>query len=188
MDPDTQHMIAFQKGDKDAFQILFQHNHCRLFQFCFRLLGNGPEAEDAVQEVFLRVYHAAASYEPRARFSTWLYTIARNLCLNRINKIKRENLNPDWNRSGKASLLERIPSAASGPDHQYEQDELSREVAKAVHNLPDTLRMAVILRRYQELSYEEIAEILECTVTAVKLRLHRAKALLAQELAHLKKE
>ena len=183
MDRDTELMMRFRDGDKEAFRVLFQNNHRRLYQFCWRFLGNAQEAEDAVQETFIRVYSAGASYRPRARFTTWLYTIARNLCLNRLTKIQRENKDPDQEHGPQAPLIERLPSEAHGPEQQLEEKELSRVVERAVHNLPDTLRMAVILRRYQELSYEDIAEILECSVTAVKLRLHRAKALLTAELA-----
>jgi RNA polymerase sigma-70 factor (ECF subfamily) len=184
MDPDTQRMLRFQKGERAAFEMLFEKYHRPILNFCFRFLGNTHDAEDTAQDTFIQVYQAAPRYQPLTKFSTWLYTIAKNLCLNKLRKGQNpglEEINPpmdDLDRDPAEAIVSDYP----GPDQELEQKELSEIVQKAVLDLPLSMRLPLILRRYQELSYEEIAQILGCSVTAVKLRLHRAKGILAQRL------
>jgi len=185
MDPDAQRMLQFQKGDQKAFEELFEKYHRPILNFCFRFLGNSHEAEDIAQDTFIQVYQAAPRYQPLTKFSTWLYTIAKNLCLNRLREGRMEAMAKVNSLMGEEESLleEQIVSNNPGPDQQAEEKEITEIVQKAIRDLPAAIRLPLILRRYQELSYEEIAQILGCSVTAVKLRLHRAKRLLAQRLA-----
>ena len=178
-------MVKFRKGERAAFEALFEKYNRPVFHFCFRFLGNSHDAEDIAQDTFIQLYKAASQYEPRSKFSTWLYTIAKNLCLNRLRLGIRETCdNPNATEDEESyRLKDKIDSSDPGPHQQMEQKELSSAVQKAVLALPESLRLPLILRRYQELSYNEIAEVMEISVTAVKLRLHRAKPLLAQKLA-----
>lgn len=179
IDPDAERMVRFQQGDRAAFEVLFEKYHPPLLRFAYRFLINQADAEEVVQETFLQVYQAAPNYQPLARFSTWLYTIAKNRCLNRLRAGGDESFGEDLFPEG----IEIIPSGDPPPDRELERREISHLVQRAIGELPPSLRLPLILRRYEELSYEEIAEIAGCTVTAVKLRLHRAKLLLAKELA-----
>lgn len=187
MDPDAQRMLQFQKGERAAFETLFEKYHRPVLNFCFRFLGNAHDAEDIAQDTFLQVYQAAPRYQPLTKFSTWLYTIAKNLCLNRLREGRQEaseSLNPfTEDEEESLSLEEKIPAEAPGPDEELEEKKISEIVQGAIRDLPASIRLPLILSRYQELSYEEIAQILGCSVTAVKLRLHRAKRVLAKKLA-----
>lgn len=185
MDPDARLMVQFRKGKRAAFEALFDKYNRPVFHFCFRFLGNSHDAEEIAQDTFIQVFQAAPQYEPRSKFSTWLYTIAKNRCLNKLRAGQREtpdnsSATEDEDSSG---LKDKLRSNNLGPDRQLEQKELSNAVQEAVRSLPESIRLPLILRRYQDLSYNEIAEIMEISVTAVKLRLHRAKPLLAQKLA-----
>ena len=185
MDPDAELMLCLKNGDRAAFEKLFEKYQRPILNFCYRFLGNQPDAEEVTQEAFIQLYHAAGRYQPLSKFSTWFYTIAKNLCLNRLRRDRNESRfgrDPLGDKEGER-LEERIPSNAPNPHQALEKRELSSLIQKAVLALPVSLRIPLLLRRYQELSYEEIAEIVDCTVTAVKLRLHRAKRILAQSLA-----
>jgi RNA polymerase sigma-70 factor (ECF subfamily) len=148
-----------------------------------RTIGRDADAEDLAQDVFVRVYRSAPRYQPTAKFSTWLYTIARRVCLNhaRAQTFRRWfSLAGDDDQDDPPN----DPPDPRTPDPliDMERRELRRVVAQAVASLPERLRFAVVLRRYEELSYEEIAQILGCSVTAAKLRVHRANAILADRL------
>jgi RNA polymerase sigma-70 factor (ECF subfamily) len=181
---DTEWMRRFQVGDEAAFERLFEKHHRPIIHFCFRLLGNREESEEIAQETFLRVYRSAEGYQPLAKFSTWLYTIAKNLCLNRLRK-KDPTRSSDLSDNDTQGdyLEETIADPAPTQDCKYSEKELGEIVQKAVSNLPASLRLPLILYRYQELSYQEIAQILDCTVTAVKLRLYRGIQILEKRLA-----
>ncbi len=184
-DPDVLLMLRVRDGDGAAFDALIVKYHRPLVGVIARTLGRDADAEDLAQDVFVRVYRAAGRYEPTAKFSTWLYTIARRVCLNhaRAQALRRWfSLSPD-DPTDDDSPGDPVDPLAIDPSADVERRELKRAVAAAVRSLPERLRFAVILRRYEELSYEEIAGILGCTVTAAKLRVHRANALLAARLA-----
>ncbi len=188
LDPDAELMLRVKTGDPSAFEALVVKYQTPLINLIGRYLGAYDEAEDLAQEVFVRVHRAAPRYQPTAKFSTWLYTIARRLCANhaRGRALRRWfSLSRDAADTEDDSPVESLAIAdpADDPSVAAEKRQLRRVVAHALAALPDTLRFAVILRRYEELSYEEIAAILGCSVTAAKLRVHRAKAILAARLA-----
>jgi len=182
-------MLRVRDGDRGAFDALIEKYRRPLVNVIARSVGREGDAEDLAQDVFVRVYRAAPRYEPTAKFATWLYTIARRICLNhnRGQALRRWfSLSPD--NDSDDPTPEPMDPRAPDPPAELERAELRRAVAAAVRSLPERLRFAVILRRYEELSYEEIAGILGCTVTAAKLRVHRANGLLAARLAPYIKE
>lgn len=184
-DPDVVLMLRVKDGDRAAFDALIEKYGRPLLNVIARTIGRDADAEDLAQDVFVRVYRAAPNYQPTAKFSTWLYTIARRVCLNHI---RAQSLRRWFSFSGNDDDPDEAPNdppdtRTPDPAADMERRELQRIVARAVAALPERLRFAVILRRYEELSYEEIADVLGCSVTAAKLRVHRANAILADRLA-----
>jgi RNA polymerase sigma-70 factor (ECF subfamily) len=182
-DPDVALMLRVRDGDRAAFDLLIERYRKPLLIVIARTIGRDADAEDLAQDVFVRVYRSAPRYQPTAKFSTWLYTIARRVCLNhaRAQTFRRWfSLAGDDDQDDPPN----DPPDPRTPDPliDMERRELRRVVAQAVASLPERLRFAVVLRRYEELSYEEIAQILGCSVTAAKLRVHRANAILADRL------
>lgn len=175
---DEQLMEQVRLGETDAFQTIYERRFPALFRFCLRYLGSEADAEDLTQETFLRAFRAADRFEPRAKVSTWLFTIARNLCFNRFRRAE----NQAAARDGTETEPDRLVSGRPDPEVQASQNETAWTVQKAIGDLPPSLRVPVLLRRYHELSYEEIARITGCSLSAVKLRLHRARGLLKKAL------
>lgn len=183
IDPDNALMKRVAKGDDEAFRLLFERHHRLAYSVIFRQLGVASIAEDLVQEAFLRVYRAAPKYEPTAKFSTWLYTVVTNLCLNYKRDMARDKLRLLSGRSDDdANALENM--AATEPDEQpLDQQERAQRVQEAIAELPENQRMALILSRYEDKSYEEIAEIMGTTVAAIKSLNSRARETLKEKLA-----
>jgi RNA polymerase sigma-70 factor (ECF subfamily) len=184
-DPDAQLMLAFQKGDVSAFETLLRRNYRNVLNFIYRFIGRRDIAEDLTHEVFLRVYQNTARYEPRSRFRTWLYTIAKNLCLNELRRKSHRMLSLDeaGPRDGEpvsTALLHASPPAA---DDSMIRRERIAAVRAAIDGLPENQRLAVILRRYDDFSYEQIAATLNTSEKAVKSLLNRAKEHLRKKLA-----
>ncbi|MDP6957796.1 MAG: sigma-70 family RNA polymerase sigma factor [Planctomycetota bacterium] len=181
-DPDIEVMLRFQKGDEKAFEVLVTKHQRNVLNLIYRYLGNATQADDAAQEVFLKLYRARHKYTPKAKFSTWLYRITVNHCLNEIRSRKNQpaSLDPidDMTEQGEARA----------PDDQIHQGELRRAVKEAIDSLPENQRMAVILARYEEMSYEEISETMKTSLEAVKSLLHRAKESLQQKLSGYDKQ
>lgn len=180
-------MLRVRNGDHAAFEALIEKYRKPLVNVIARYLGEDRDAEDLAQDVFVRVYRAAPRYEPTAKFSTWLYTIARRLCANysrgwALRKLFSLSRN-DEDDEPLSDAAELADPRSEDPSVSAEKEQLRRIVAAAVAALPKTLRFAVILRRYEDMSYEEIAAVLNCSVTAAKLRVHRANTLLAKRLA-----
>jgi RNA polymerase sigma-70 factor (ECF subfamily) len=182
-DPDVVLMLRVREGDRAAFDLLIERYRKPLLNVIARTIGRDADAEDLAQDVFVRVYRSAPRYQPTAKFSTWLYTIARRVCLNhaRAQTFRRWFSLAGDDESDDPSNDPPDPRMPD-PIIDLERRELKQVVAKAVASLPERLRFAVVLRRYEELSYEEIARILGCSVTAAKLRVHRANAILADRL------
>ncbi len=171
------------KGDNKAFELLIARHQRSVYNLALRFLGDPDEAEDVAQDCFIRIYKAAASYTPDARFTTWLYTIVRNLCFN-VLRTRRQAVIV----SVDDETLPELPSKDEGQIERISKEQLRTKVISAVNLLPENMRLAVLLSKYHGLSYEEIAGIMGCSVNAVKLRVHRAKALLAVELSALHDE
>lgn len=181
-DPDTQLMLRFQKGDLNAFRSLIVRNQRIVLNLAHKYLANRADAEDVVQDVFLKVYQAGKTYEPTAKFTTWVYRITVNVCLNRIRSARtRQAVSLD--APGEEDRSMDVPdNPAETVGQKLEREELEAKVREAMEALPDTQRTAVLLRRFQELSYEEIAQAMETTVPAVKSLLARARQRLKELL------
>ncbi|MEW5767781.1 MAG: sigma-70 family RNA polymerase sigma factor [bacterium] len=171
-------MLKFKEGDVACFEKLLDKYETPLLNMIYRLIGDRREAEELAQEVFLRVYKSASRYEVRAKFSTWLYRIATNLCLNELRKkgqMRIESLDTPVSTEEGEVNREIEDGRRASPPELMEQKEQQAIVREAINSLPENQRIAVILNRYEELSYEEMAHCLNLSVSAVKSLLHRAK-------------
>ena len=173
---EAQLVDRLRRGDPRAFEelvIAYQH---RVFGVALRMLGSRAEAEEAAQEVFLRAHRAVADFRGGAKLSTWLYTIASRLCMNRLASGERRLL-----REGEEALA-RIPSGHASPADELERSERDAALHRAIAELSDERRMVVVLRDLEGLSYEEIAAALDLELGTVRSRLHRARLDLKEKL------
>jgi RNA polymerase sigma-70 factor (ECF subfamily) len=185
LDPDAALMLRVKQGDMGAFEELVEKYKHPVTNLVYRSLRDATEAEDLAQNVFLQVYKSAYRYRVSAKFSTWLYTIARNLCLNEIRRRSRHPADP---------LDVSHPDQEDQPARQYEdkkgfgahdlllQDELFGKVEEAISALPENQRTALLLCREEEMSYEQIAEVLGCSLSATKSLIHRGRETIKQKL------
>ncbi|NJD57367.1 MAG: RNA polymerase sigma factor [Nitrospirae bacterium] len=176
-------MARIKMGDAKAFEVLLARHQKSVFNLALRFLGDPDEAEDIMQNTFLRILKASRTYTPEAKFTTWLYTIVKNLCFNVLRSRKSVELVSMDNE-----YLPDLPATEENPIARISQSQLRETVIGAIGKLPKNMQMAVILSKYHGLQYDEIAAIMGCSVNAVKLRVHRAKLILAQELKGLKQE
>jgi len=177
-------MARVKAGDENAFRDIVLFNQDRVIRLCHRYVGNQADAEELAQEVFIRLYRTADRYEPAGKLSTLLYRIAVNLSLNFIRDRKRRRLfSLEWFRNGGESVYTR--NGEERPDVLLEQEERRRLVRRAIDSLPESQRTAVILKRFEDLSYEEIADVMGCSVASVESRLHRARQTLKKKLRPL---
>ena len=184
-DPDAVLMLRVKRGDRAAFAELVEKYKQPLFNFVFRTLRDETETEDVAQNTFLQVWKARARYQRTAKFSTWLFTIARNLCLNEIRRRSRHQAE---------SIEETHAEHEDQPRQQYEDKahiaapekllhgELAAKIEAALAELPENQRTAILLCRQDELSYEEIAEVLDCSLSATKSLIHRGRETLKEKL------
>jgi len=179
-------MLRFQRGDEAAFDELVRRNTGKIHALVFRFLGGRGQLEDLTQEVFLRVYRTAARYQPTAKFSTWLYRIVANLAFNVLRSQRRayvRSLESAETDEGDGYHHEIADKRARSPADRLDSAELALHVARAVAQLPDNQRIAIVLNRYENKSYEEIAKVLGCSTMAVKSLLSRARANLREALS-----
>ncbi len=186
----TQLMLRFQAGEEQAFAQLFEAHQRTVLNIVYRYLGNQSEAEDLAQEVFIRVYRSKERYSPQARFTTWLFRITANLCLNyQRDKKRRYQESLYYAAPGEAGEARELENPRSvNPEREIETSEREQAVREAINALPETQRLAVILNRYEELSYKQVALSLDLTEKAVKSLLHRARLALREKLTHYLKE
>lgn len=179
-------MARVALGYHDAFEVLLNRYEDGTITFCHSFVRDHAYAEDLAQETFLRVYRSAKRYKPVARFTTWLYKIAANLCINELKKGKLRKtisldepsgLDPNGTR-----ILEKLAGDQPQPLTEVEQNELQRIISRAIDHLPDDQRTTLILVEYHRLNYKEIAEILDLTVSAIKMRVKRARENLREML------
>ena len=192
-DPSTALMLRVRDGDAAAFEELVALWQDRLVTLFRHLTGDHSTAEDLAQEVFLRIYRARGSYKPTAKFSTWLHTIANNAASDlRQRAYRRRERGVPVNVSASASAigLEQLAVAASGqrPARQADRGELQDVVQQAIAGLSDNQRMAVLLAKFEDCSYEEIAAAMGLTVPAVKSLLFRARDQLRTALEPYERE
>jgi RNA polymerase sigma-70 factor (ECF subfamily) len=174
-------MILIARGDEDALRELIEKHQGAVYGTIAKMLGDPVEAQDLAQQVFVRIYRAAASYRANAQFKTWMFTIVRNLVFNEHRRRSRAqfvSLHPNENESGQggSSLGLDLPDLGSkSPGERVLEQEMLRQIDEAILALPEQQRLAIVLRRYDEFSYEEIAEILKTSVPATKSLLFRAR-------------
>jgi RNA polymerase sigma-70 factor (ECF subfamily) len=172
-------MLRAARADREAFTQLYHRHKDPLLTFCYRLLRNWEDAGDVFQEAFRYLHVHAATYQPTARFTTYLFHIARNMCIDVLRRRKRWNLQP-------LDPQLDAPDGASGVERPLEQGETELKIRHAMEELPEAYREVVHLRIVEDLAYEDIAHILECPVGTVKSRLHSGLGLLRQILKRKK--
>jgi RNA polymerase sigma-70 factor (ECF subfamily) len=188
---DVQLMLDVKAGDEQSFALLLQRYRTPLVNFLYRMVRGREQAEDLAQEVFLRVYRARKDYVPSAKFTTWLFRIATNLALNsmRDNRCQRMEISIDAPVTTDAEDGDErtLDVAEQNPNiEQHLIEEARRKMIRhAIDKLPEKQRAAVLLHKYQELDYNEIAKILDCSESALKSLLFRAYEALRVELAPL---
>ncbi|MBL7139888.1 MAG: sigma-70 family RNA polymerase sigma factor [Planctomycetes bacterium] len=176
-DYDVGVMLRFQKGEELAFQELVERNHSRVIGLIYRFISDASDAEDLAQEVFLRIYRARKTYKPTAKFSTWMFRITANVSLNALRS--RANRKDDVS-------IEQVSDFGDGPrampdpdselpDHNLHRAELHDKVREAIADLPEKQQVAVVLNKYEGMSYAEIADTIGCSTMAVKSLLARAR-------------
>jgi len=177
-------LLRVAEGDEYAFETLVNRHQTSVLNLIYRFIGDRTQVKDLAQEVFLRVWQGARGYEPKAKFTTWLYRITANLCLNELKSARRKKWF-SFNRSdedGEHTFEETLADSAPSAEDFLLEKERSRQISDALQSLPDNQRMALILKRYDDLSYQEIAKILNCSVPAVESLLVRAKKTLQEKL------
>ena len=185
LDLDTELMLRVKEGDGASFAILLDKHRSPVVHFLFRMVQNQAVAEELAQEVFLRVYRSRATYEPTARFTTWLFRIATHLALNALrdgkNERLQERLDDDTGQMPVRQVSDRKPSVEQSMVHQAKMEEIRRAIAA----LPEKQRAAVLMHKYEEMEYSQIAKVLGCSESAVKSLLFRAYETLRARLAHM---
>lgn len=177
---DEEVMLNYQRGEPQAMDELLRRYKNPIYHFAFRLTGNAFEAQDIAQEVFLRLHQHKDAYRPTGKFSTWIFSIAHNLCISRLRKKKwtviwpRKEDNPDE--------LREFESPNPSPHDEAVKDEVSEVVKKCIQSLPFLQKEALILREYEKLDYDGIARILKKSLGTVKTLIHRARLNLKDKL------
>jgi RNA polymerase sigma-70 factor, ECF subfamily len=186
-DPDIRLMLRVRDDEPAAFEELVEQYQHRLVAVMNHLVGHPQEAEDLAQEVFLRVYRSRKKYRPRSKFSTWLFTIANNLALNTLRARQRKPVVPlpaqDSGPLGPRPAERLVPDHGTGPMQRVQNQELCQVIRRALDGLNDRQRMAVVLNKFEDMGYAEIAEVMGLTAKAVKSLLSRARENLRAALA-----
>ncbi len=184
-DNDAELMLRVKSGDMQAFEALVEKYKQPVMNMIYRTLPDATEAEDLTQTVFVQVYKSASRYQVSAKFTTWLFTIARNLCFNEIRRRSRhpaQSFDAMIEMDGEDLPRQFEDSRACGPQESALQAELEEKIGEVVRGLPETQRTALLLCCQEELSYEHISEVLGCSLSATKSLIHRARETLKQRL------
>jgi len=185
VDSDAALMLRVKNGDLQAFEQLVQKYQHPIVNLAFRMLRDLDEAEDLAQNVFLRVFQSAARYQASAKFSTWIFTIARRLCLNEIRRRARHPAQSlESTQPGDPDQAPRqYPDGKTfSPPQAFLHRELEQKIQQALAALPDKQRLAIALCREEDLSYEDIARVLGCSLSAAKSLIHRGRETLREKL------
>jgi RNA polymerase sigma-70 factor, ECF subfamily len=182
--PSEELVSRVAEGDDYAFQILVNRHQTSVYNLIYRFIGDRSKSEDLAQETFFQVWRAAKSYQRKSKFTTWLYRICVNLCLNEIKSVRRKKWlqffqnPPDSKQPEDKSLLDESPN----PEDLLLARERNQQITNALQALPENQRIAMILKRYDDLSYEEISRVLGCSISSVESLLVRAKRTLQKNL------
>jgi len=189
MESRDEYLVAkSQRGDMEAFRILIERYEKGVYNLAYRMLKNREDAEDAAQEVFLKVFTYLRGFRGESSFATWLYRIATNGCINRIRRPKFlsfEELKKEFEDEEPSAEPPQLVDRSPLPEELAEQREIQQLLHRAIDELPDNYRLVITLRHLQGLSYKEIAETLDLPVGTVKTYLFRAKNILKAKLKNV---
>lgn len=175
-----------KRGDQSAFEDLVSFYQGKIYQHCYRMLGNAHEAEDIAQEAFIRAYMNIHSFDENRKFSTWLYRIATNLSIDRLRKRKPDYfLDAEVKGTEGLDMYSRLQSSDASPVEEVENNELQRYIYEEIAQLPPKYKSIIILRYLEELSLLEISDILDIPLGTVKTRIHRGREALRKRLRHV---
>ena len=180
---DEKLILRFQEGDINAYNELVKRYKDRLLNFVLRYFNNVEQAEDVVQDTLIKLYTHASYYKNVAKFSTWIFTIAKNNSLTELRKNKRKKTDSLWTEDGQ--IID-INSKEESLDSKVQNEIAIDQLNKFLDEIPENFRMAVVLRDFQELSYEEISKILEIPIGTIKSRINRGRIQLAEKMKHFK--
>ncbi len=173
------------QGDQQAWEAIVRQHWRRVFNVAYKFVGRHDEAEDLTQDVFLKIYKSLGTFDRRANFQTWLVSVSRNLCIDHYRSVRKEREAID--RDVNAADLSPVSTEVS-PLVALERRDLARELRRALEELPDALRTAVVMRDIQELSYQEIADRLGLPEGTVKSRINRGRHELARQILRLREK
>jgi len=176
--------LQMLNGDANAFRQLFEQYQHLVFNICFRMTGKREDAEDITQDVFIKIFHGIGNFRGEAKLSSWIYRLTVNTCLKKVRRKKLES----WISLDFLFPDSEEPTREILPDQQIENSETETLVQRAIQQLPAQQKTALILQRYENLSIEEIARVLEISLSAVDALLHRARENLTQKLLPFKKQ
>ena len=185
LDSDAALMIRVKEGDSGSFAALLEKHRLSVIHFLYRMVQNQAVAEELAQEVFLRVYRSRSTYEPTAKFTTWLFRIATHLALNSLRDGKNERMQVSLDGEGADAPIRQASDRQPTVEAAMVRQARLEEVRRAIAALPEKQRAAVLMHKYQEMDYGQIAKILNCSESALKSLLFRAYETLRVRLAHM---
>ena len=185
LERDAELMLRVRDGDDASFAILLEKHRGPVIHFLYRMVQNQAVAEELGQEAFLRVYRSRGSYEPTAKFTTWLFRIANHLALNWIRDRKNERGQESLDEQSADGQVRQVADRVPTTEQQMIRQARLAEVRRAIQSLPEKQRSAVLMHKYEEMEYSQIAGVLDCSESAVKSLLFRAYESLRSRLAHM---
>jgi RNA polymerase sigma-70 factor (ECF subfamily) len=185
LDYDADLMLRVKEGDGPSFALLLNKHRAAVVHFLFRMVHTQAVAEELAQEVFLRVYRSRGAYEPTAKFTTWLFRIATHLALNSLRDRKNERGQESLDQRDPGMPARQTADARPSVEQWLVRECRFEEVRRAVAALPANQRAAVLMHKYEEMEYSQIAQVLNCSESAVKSLLFRAYETLRARLAHM---
>ncbi|MGA2877730.1 MAG: sigma-70 family RNA polymerase sigma factor [Bryobacteraceae bacterium] len=184
-DRDSELMLRVRDGDQGSFELLLKKHRGPMIHFLHRMVRNDAVAEELTQEVFLRVYRSRGNYESSAKFTTWLFRIGTHLALNWIRDGRNEKSQTSLDKETAAGTSRQVPDRRRTVEQELLYEAKLREVRQAIHSLPAKQRAAVMMHKYEEMEYAQIAGVIGCSESAVKSLLFRAYEALRIRLAHM---
>jgi RNA polymerase sigma-70 factor (ECF subfamily) len=184
LEHDAQLMLRVRDGDTASFTLLLERHRSPVVHFLYRMVQNQAVAEELAQEVFLRVYRSRAGYEPTAKFTTWLFRIATHLALNHLRDERHARNQESLDQEAAEGMPRQLPDRGPSVEQSLVREARLNEIRRAIDLLPEKQRAAVLMHKYQEMDYGQIAAALSCSESAVKSLLFRAYETLRARLAH----
>jgi len=189
MEPKDEDLIKqYQSGDQKAVEMIYQRYKKGVLNFCLRILGNRAEAEDITADTFVVLFTHQYTQQSTAKFSTWLFTVARNKCISRIRKTKNQTLLWFSPKHSQEATQWEVKDSSETPREELEKREASIKVKEVLNQLPMEQKEAIVLREYHGFSYEQISKILNCSLEKVKILIYRAREDLRGQLSSFIKE